>query len=321
LSFRVPEPNPATASLTRAPWAKSQVFVHRNPFVAVSQSDGSFSLPNLPSGEWEFQVWHERGGYIGFWPKGRFKQVIKQGDNSLGTIKLKPEYFGHEQPSAPVKPPPMNREQIGEVLGKPVFRDEIHKDNLHSVFIGPVMEKYQAAHRAAITPTIDEIKFASQYFDNEHRKRIDAEGGEVKFREKMKALEERLAHMDLTEDEERKLELDHQVLRIQLKPPSNDHFAQWMLGNWKLQKHLYAEFGGGRILWQQGGLEAFDAMRTCLESVEKKGEFKITDAELRAKLYEYWTRSHGAFLTDDKEQIRTTFLEPEWIAPVAAKQP
>ncbi|MFM7282700.1 MAG: hypothetical protein ACKO32_13070 [Planctomycetia bacterium] len=62
-------------------------------------------------------------------------------------------------------------------------------------------------------------------------------------------------------------------------------------------------------------MEAFDAARVCLESCEKQGEFKITDAELRAKLFGYWTQSHGSFLTGDKERIRKEFLEPEWIKP------
>src|SRR5439155_238667 len=74
-----------------------------------------------------------------------------------------------------------------------------------------------------------------------------------------------------------------------------------------------------RILWQQAGMEAFDATRTCMEAFEKQGEFKITDAKLRAKLYEYWTRENHPGLFTDKEVIRKQFLEPEWIAPAAAK--
>jgi beta-lactamase regulating signal transducer with metallopeptidase domain/outer membrane protein assembly factor BamB len=226
--------------------------------------------------------------------------------------------IGGEQSKAAAKETPKNREQIGEVLGKPVYRDEVQDDTLQGIFLSPVLAKYQDAHRAAITPTEDELKFATEYFDKEHRKRLDAAGGEAKIREQMKAIEERLARTDLPDDEQQKLELEHRVLQHKLKLPGRV-FAQFMLNNWKFQKHLYEEFGGGRILWQQAGVEAFDATRICLESLEKKGEFKITDATLRAKLFDYWTRSHGSFLTDDKERIRREFLEPEWIAPAAAK--
>jgi hypothetical protein len=87
-----------------------------------------------------------------------------------------------------------------------------------------------------------------------------------------------------------------------------------MLKHWKLQRHLYDEFGGGRILWQQAGIEAFDAMRGWLETEEKNGRFTISDPGLRTAFYEYWTTmNHGAFLTADKTRIRETFLEPEWL--------
>ena len=86
-----------------------------------------------------------------------------------------------------------------------------------------------------------------------------------------------------------------------------------MLSNWKFQRHLYQTYGGGSILWQQAGIEAFDATRTWLETLERNGKFKITDPELRSTLYHYWTtQRHGSFLTDDKQRIRE-FLEPEWL--------
>lgn len=62
---------------------------------------------------------------------------------------------------------------------------------------------------------------------------------------------------------------------------------------------LYAQYGGGRLLFQQGGTEAFDAMRRLLEQRESEGAFAITDPEVRALAYDYWTRDHGAmFITD-----------------------
>jgi hypothetical protein len=86
-----------------------------------------------------------------------------------------------------------------------------------------------------------------------------------------------------------------------------------LLKGWKFQKHLYERYGGGRILWQQGGLEAFDAFHKWLQALEKEGKFRISDPKLRGLFYEYWTTmDHGSFMTDDRERIRTEFLEPEW---------
>lgn len=321
-TFRDPEPYPTRYRADIGPWATGFVFVHSSPFVAVSQPDGSFTLPGLPPGEWEFRAWHERAGYIQHWPKGQFKQTIKPGENSLGTIEL--HFPGAKAPGPAGTPPDQkNREQIGEVLGKPVYRDEASAETLHGVFIGPILDKYRKAHRDEITPTAVELRSASEFFDNEHRLRIDADGGEARIREQMQGIEDRLARRDLDEAEVRKLEFDHSRLKTKLKRPSSYGFAQFILDNWKFQKHLYDEYGGGRILFQQAGLEAFDAMRQWLETREKEGAFKITDAKLRAKLFEYWTRQDHPGMLTDEEVIRREFVEPKWLAgvPEAAAPP
>ncbi len=87
------EPFPASYRSNVATWATGFVFVHDNCYVAISQPDGTFTLPDLPPGEWEFRVWHERRGYLAHWPKGVFTRKIEPGDNDLGEIRLKPELF------------------------------------------------------------------------------------------------------------------------------------------------------------------------------------------------------------------------------------
>ena len=211
------------------------------------------------------------------------------------------------------------REQIGEVLGKPVYRDEIRDGKnttgrqfaeLHRLFSVPVTRAYWQTHEAEITPTESEIATATAYFDKKHRERIKAQESEL--RGKLKAVEEKLASKELKEEEKQKLKIERRTLQSILKPPGR-FFALFMLKNWKQQRHLYDEYGGGRILWQQVGLEAFDATRKWLESLEDAGKFKITDPTLRTVFYEYWTtRKHGAFLADDEMRIRKEFLEPEW---------
>jgi len=101
MTFKSPEPIPNRISLDHCPWASGLVFVHSNPYVAISQEDGSFRIPNLPLGEWEFQAWHPRSGYISDWPGlrgprrkgGVFTQKITPGENRLRAIKLQPEQF------------------------------------------------------------------------------------------------------------------------------------------------------------------------------------------------------------------------------------
>jgi hypothetical protein len=77
------------------PWYKAYVLALDNPYFAVSRTDGSFEIKGLPLGDIEFQVWHERSGWVatGGWPKGRFRMHINEGDNDLGEIKLAPRLF------------------------------------------------------------------------------------------------------------------------------------------------------------------------------------------------------------------------------------
>jgi hypothetical protein len=75
----------------------SYMLVRDNPYFAVTDKDGNFSIKNIPVGEHTFVVWHETGylvdvtvdgkatkWQIGDRAKGRVKLAIKAGTNSLG---------------------------------------------------------------------------------------------------------------------------------------------------------------------------------------------------------------------------------------------
>ncbi len=74
------------------PWESAYILPREDPYTAVSALDGTFRIPKLPVGVLEFQVWHEKIGYLDTptWAKGRFAMTIKPGTNDLGTIKLDP---------------------------------------------------------------------------------------------------------------------------------------------------------------------------------------------------------------------------------------
>ena len=74
-------------------WATGFILIHDNPYFAVSSTDGSFTVTDLPLGKWEFQTWHEKAGYLQHWPKGRFTVEIQAGNNELGNVKLSPDLF------------------------------------------------------------------------------------------------------------------------------------------------------------------------------------------------------------------------------------
>jgi len=77
------------------PWESAYILPRDNPYMAISALDGTFKIAKLPVGELEFQVWHERVGYLDApdWSKGRFQMTIRPGTNDLDTIKLAPSMF------------------------------------------------------------------------------------------------------------------------------------------------------------------------------------------------------------------------------------
>lgn len=213
------------------------------------------------------------------------------------------------------------REQIGEVIGKPVFRDQIDggrslADEVHRLFSQPAGRKYFDQHKKEIEPTEEEIAFTAAYFDRNHKK--ENQDKEGVYRRELEAIEKKLKQSNLTKEEERKLSLEKALLKVKLEPPGR-FFAEFMLNNWKIHKHLYDNFGGGRIQWQQVGLQAFDASKKFQEAMEKNGDFKITDPALRKALYAYW--DNESHLITDTERIRKEFLEAEWIPPQLKSKP
>ncbi len=95
--FRRKQNIPVPIDCNYHPWERAYVLPRDNPYAAVSGEDGTFHIARLPCGELEFQVWHEKVGYLDLdrpdWPKGRFKRTIEPRVNDLGTIKLPPSIF------------------------------------------------------------------------------------------------------------------------------------------------------------------------------------------------------------------------------------
>ncbi len=59
------------------PWMSAYVGVLDNPFYAVSGDDGTFSIKNLPAGEYTIEAWHEK--------YGTQEQKVKVGDGESKT--------------------------------------------------------------------------------------------------------------------------------------------------------------------------------------------------------------------------------------------
>ncbi|NMC21691.1 MAG: hypothetical protein GYA33_14870 [Thermogutta sp.] len=94
--FRRSQTQPFVVLCNYHPWEKAYLLVRDNPYFAISGEDGGFEIADLPPGDWEFQLWHERVNYLNLpeWPQGRRTISVTGEDVELGTIRLRPSDLG-----------------------------------------------------------------------------------------------------------------------------------------------------------------------------------------------------------------------------------
>ncbi|QEG24154.1 carboxypeptidase regulatory-like domain-containing protein [Mariniblastus fucicola] len=64
VKFDVEDSRPGNVTCDLHKWMDSIIFIRDNPYVAITDADGKFTIENLPAGEWEFQFWHKKVGYL-----------------------------------------------------------------------------------------------------------------------------------------------------------------------------------------------------------------------------------------------------------------
>ena len=64
LTYNRPESDPLQVKCDIHAWMSSYHLVLDHPFMAVTDSDGKFQIDGLPAGEYEFRIWHEKGGLL-----------------------------------------------------------------------------------------------------------------------------------------------------------------------------------------------------------------------------------------------------------------
>ena len=103
LTFSRDEAIPAAVTCNIHPWMKAYLVIRPNPYGAVSDKEGSFVIENLPVGEeLEFQLWHEKGGYLDEFKidgketkakRGRIDFTVDNEGTDLGDIEIDAKVF------------------------------------------------------------------------------------------------------------------------------------------------------------------------------------------------------------------------------------
>lgn len=93
---------PSRLSGSIAPYLSGYLVVRDNPYFAVTNEKGEFEIKDLPLGNWRFQAWHEKCGYVRklkwkdvdtTWTKGRFDIELTKNGVDMGEIKVNAEIF------------------------------------------------------------------------------------------------------------------------------------------------------------------------------------------------------------------------------------
>ncbi len=211
------------------------------------------------------------------------------------------------------------QEIIGTVLGEPVYREQLEgyigddlQIELYALFIEPVMEKYIQDNQAETEPSNTEVNQFMAFYLKQHNKEL--KGKKKGMVIKMQSIMAELNTGTITQTRKEELVGELFYLKSELEPPGVD-YAMFVLPHWKRHRHLYKKYGGGRLLWQQRGIEAFDAHLKWMKEQEANGLFSFKDQVLQAKLYHYWqAKDHGPQLISDPKRIKKDFLEPEWLS-------
>lgn len=176
--------------------------------------------------------------------------------------------------------PPV-REKIGSSLGVPVYRDQLtgstdaeRSDSARDLLIAPALREYFQAHQAALTPSDADVA----------RVVAAMEAARACEPESMKA--------------------------NPMTAETRAFVARFLLAGRNVLRHAHERFGGGRLMFQQAGVEAFDATRRLIEHLEAQGRIRFDDPSVRALAYDYWTRDHGAWLISDEARIREALEGP-----------
>lgn len=100
--FSLEESVPVKVSCNIHQWMGAWIVPRSDPYAAVTDKDGKFTIKDLPAGkELEFRLWQESAGYLKNATfkggkadvRGTFKIKIKPGENNLGEIKVSSSIF------------------------------------------------------------------------------------------------------------------------------------------------------------------------------------------------------------------------------------
>jgi hypothetical protein len=206
---------------------------------------------------------------------------------------------------------------IAIVLGKKITVKD--KDRLNGLIFGTLLEQFAKDNR--IEPTEEEIDTFILKTEEKGRQ------NQIKFEADRKKLIAELKATALSErerkDKESQLQTIEKILKMTREMEERTQgmgeslrrmrrkSARQFVRAWKINKALYAKYGG-RVIFQQAGVEPLDAYRDFLKEHESNGSFKILDKKYETPFWRYFVNDamHTFYSKDDGVKFINT---PWWM--------
>jgi hypothetical protein len=211
----------------------------------------------------------------------------------------------------------MDTNVIATVLGKKIVARE--KDKLNGLIFGALFQQFAMENK--IVPTEEELDaFVLKTEEKEKQSQIKMEADRKKLIEELKSSslsdrerEQKASHLKTIESILKRageMKKKTKGMEEQMRPMKRQ-MAQQFVTSWKINKAFYEKYGG-RVIFQQAGVEPLDAYRDFLREQEKQGAFQILDKQYEAGFWRYFTNDamHTFYSKDDGAKFINT---PWWM--------
>lgn len=213
---------------------------------------------------------------------------------------------------------------IAVVLAKKITAKD--KDRLDGMILWALLDKFAEDHKIAPSENeIDAFIRKTDEMEQQHlrkleqdRKRLTAalKTGDLGAQDRQEK-ENHLKNVDSILKTMRETKTQAKGMEDQLRQMLR-RTARQFVRQWKINKALYAKYGG-RVAFQQAGPEPIDAYREFLMEQQKAGAFRILDPKYDPPFWRYFTNDamHTFYEGDDGARFINT---PWWLMDDATKK-
>jgi len=199
---------------------------------------------------------------------------------------------------------------IATVLDRKITASD--RDRLSGIILGALLEKFATDN--SIEPAPEELDaFTRKTEEKRQQHEVEMQADRQKLQQELKdpsladaerqLKQKRLQSIERILESSLKMETQSKAMEEQMRPMQRQMAHQFVRA-WKINKALYKKYGG-RIIFQQAGVEPVDAYRDFLREQEKLGAFRILDRQYEAGFWRYFTNDamHTFYPGDEGEKF------------------